>query len=53
MTLSYYNNKKREVLYIDNKTLEKIEHIIITIVRRIKNADFTANKNQHMCEYCN
>ena len=53
MTLSYYNNKKREVLYIDNKTLEKIEHIIITIVRRIMNSDFTANKDRHMCEYCN
>ena len=50
--MSYKNNKK-EILYIDNKNIQKIEHIIITIIRKIINTDFSENQNQHICVYCN
>ena len=53
ITLSIYKSNKKEILYIGNKNLQKIEHIIITIIRKIMNSDFSENQNQHICVYCN
>jgi len=53
ITLSSYENNKKEILYIDNENIQQIENIIIDVIRKIMNSDFSENQNQHFCEYCN